>query len=162
MVFGVNTFIALALQTVLTVIVVDSRGLGLNIFTQVKLLLFLDLGEKERKMEIRVGALTKLFSVAVVSVPVLRTEECSLAYAEGKEVGRSTVQLWVEGELFFSFANSQLDFFGSLVNFHQRAKVRDGAPISPHKVVHQHRVYSPAGWEVCVGTVHDENNALFW
>ncbi|XP_025066696.1 thiamine transporter 1 isoform X2 [Alligator sinensis] len=34
LVFGVNTFIALALQTVLTVIVVDSRGLGLNIFTQ--------------------------------------------------------------------------------------------------------------------------------
>ncbi|XP_067402215.1 thiamine transporter 1 isoform X1 [Emydura macquarii macquarii] len=34
LVFGVNTFIALALQTSLTLIVVDSSGLGLNIFTQ--------------------------------------------------------------------------------------------------------------------------------
>ncbi|XP_069035113.1 thiamine transporter 1 [Lepisosteus oculatus] len=34
LVFGVNTFIALALQTVLTVIVVDSSGLGLDIFAQ--------------------------------------------------------------------------------------------------------------------------------
>ncbi|XP_075763086.1 thiamine transporter 1 isoform X2 [Pelodiscus sinensis] len=34
LVFGVNTFIALALQTLLTLIVVDSSGLGLNIFTQ--------------------------------------------------------------------------------------------------------------------------------
>ncbi|XP_007893727.1 thiamine transporter 2 isoform X1 [Callorhinchus milii] len=32
--FGINTFIALALQTILTVIVVDSRGLGLDIITQ--------------------------------------------------------------------------------------------------------------------------------
>lgn len=35
LVFGVNTFIALALQTLLTVIVVDASGLGLDIFTQV-------------------------------------------------------------------------------------------------------------------------------
>ncbi|XP_060626734.2 thiamine transporter 1 isoform X1 [Anolis sagrei] len=34
LVFGVNTFIALALQTLLTLIVVDARGLGLDIFTQ--------------------------------------------------------------------------------------------------------------------------------
>ncbi|KAJ7396057.1 hypothetical protein BTVI_149258 [Pitangus sulphuratus] len=34
LVFGVNTFIALALQTVLTLIVVDANGLGLDIFTQ--------------------------------------------------------------------------------------------------------------------------------
>ncbi|XP_026514831.1 thiamine transporter 1 isoform X2 [Terrapene carolina triunguis] len=34
LVFGINTFIALALQTLLTLIVVDSSGLGLNIFTQ--------------------------------------------------------------------------------------------------------------------------------
>ncbi|XP_056089589.1 thiamine transporter 1 [Rhinichthys klamathensis goyatoka] len=34
LVFGVNTFIALLLQTVLTVIVVDSAGLGLDIFLQ--------------------------------------------------------------------------------------------------------------------------------
>ncbi|XP_069492581.1 thiamine transporter 1 [Ambystoma mexicanum] len=34
LVFGVNTFIALALQTLITMIVVDSRGLGLDIFTQ--------------------------------------------------------------------------------------------------------------------------------
>uniref|UniRef100_A0A8D0BN59 Thiamine transporter 1 n=1 Tax=Salvator merianae TaxID=96440 RepID=A0A8D0BN59_SALMN len=34
LVFGVNTFIALALQTLLTLIVVDSKGLGLDIFTQ--------------------------------------------------------------------------------------------------------------------------------
>ncbi|XP_055480672.1 thiamine transporter 1 [Psammomys obesus] len=34
LVFGVNTFIALALQTVLTLIVVDARGLGLDITTQ--------------------------------------------------------------------------------------------------------------------------------
>ncbi|KAK2540913.1 hypothetical protein Q9233_000966 [Columba guinea] len=34
LVFGVNTFIALALQTLLTLIVVDSSGLGLDIFTQ--------------------------------------------------------------------------------------------------------------------------------
>lgn len=35
LVFGVNTFIALALQTLLTLIVVDASGLGLDIFTQV-------------------------------------------------------------------------------------------------------------------------------
>ncbi|XP_066562911.1 thiamine transporter 1 [Amia ocellicauda] len=34
LVFGVNTFIALALQTLLTVIVVDTSGLGLEIFPQ--------------------------------------------------------------------------------------------------------------------------------
>ncbi|XP_042315131.1 thiamine transporter 1 isoform X2 [Sceloporus undulatus] len=34
LVFGVNTFIALALQTLLTLIVVDARGLGLDIFKQ--------------------------------------------------------------------------------------------------------------------------------
>ncbi|XP_013926865.1 PREDICTED: thiamine transporter 1 [Thamnophis sirtalis] len=34
LVFGVNTFIALALQTVLTFIVVDAKGLGLDIITQ--------------------------------------------------------------------------------------------------------------------------------
>nr|XP_034970936.1 thiamine transporter 1 isoform X3 [Zootoca vivipara] len=34
LVFGINTFIALALQTLLTVIVVDAKGLGLDIFTQ--------------------------------------------------------------------------------------------------------------------------------
>ncbi|XP_063004365.1 thiamine transporter 1 [Melospiza melodia melodia] len=34
LVFGVNTFIALGLQTLLTVIVVDASGLGLDIFTQ--------------------------------------------------------------------------------------------------------------------------------
>ncbi|XP_036425683.1 thiamine transporter 1 [Colossoma macropomum] len=34
LVFGVNTFIALVLQTLLTVIVVDSAGLGLDIFPQ--------------------------------------------------------------------------------------------------------------------------------
>lgn len=34
LVFGVNTFIALVLQTLLTIIVVDSAGLGLEIFLQ--------------------------------------------------------------------------------------------------------------------------------
>uniref|UniRef100_A0A8C2U520 Thiamine transporter 1 n=1 Tax=Coturnix japonica TaxID=93934 RepID=A0A8C2U520_COTJA len=34
LVFGVNTFIALALQSLLTLIVVDASGLGLDIFTQ--------------------------------------------------------------------------------------------------------------------------------
>ncbi|TSK62534.1 Thiamine transporter 1 [Bagarius yarrelli] len=34
LVFGVNTFVALLLQTLLTVIVVDSVGLGLDIYTQ--------------------------------------------------------------------------------------------------------------------------------
>nr|XP_028582434.1 thiamine transporter 1 isoform X3 [Podarcis muralis] len=34
LVFGVNTFIALVLQTLLTLIVVDAKGLGLDIFTQ--------------------------------------------------------------------------------------------------------------------------------
>ncbi|XP_063811715.1 thiamine transporter 1 [Pseudophryne corroboree] len=37
LVFGVNTFIALLLQTLMTVIVVDSRGLGLDLFTQFKI-----------------------------------------------------------------------------------------------------------------------------
>lgn len=37
LVFGVNTFIALVLQTLLTLIVVDSVGLGLDIFTQFKI-----------------------------------------------------------------------------------------------------------------------------
>ncbi|XP_053565826.1 thiamine transporter 2 [Bombina bombina] len=32
--FGINTFIALVLQTILTIIVVDARGLGLDIITQ--------------------------------------------------------------------------------------------------------------------------------
>lgn len=36
LVFGVNTFIALALQTLLTLIVVDASGLGLKITTQVR------------------------------------------------------------------------------------------------------------------------------
>lgn len=35
LVFGVNTFLALLLQTLLTVVVVDSAGLGLDVFTQV-------------------------------------------------------------------------------------------------------------------------------
>lgn len=35
LVFGVNTFVALVLQTILTSIVVDSRGLGLDAITQV-------------------------------------------------------------------------------------------------------------------------------
>ncbi|KAM8904599.1 thiamine transporter 1-like [Spinachia spinachia] len=34
LVFGVNTFLALLLQSLLTVVVVDSAGLGLNVFTQ--------------------------------------------------------------------------------------------------------------------------------
>ncbi|KAF7642987.1 hypothetical protein LDENG_00246840 [Lucifuga dentata] len=34
LVFGVNTFVALLLQTLLTAVVVDSAGLGLDIFTQ--------------------------------------------------------------------------------------------------------------------------------
>lgn len=38
LVFGVNTFIALALQTLLTLVVVDSSGLGLEITTQVRFL----------------------------------------------------------------------------------------------------------------------------
>lgn len=37
LVFGVNTFAALALQTLLTLVVVDARGLGLEITTQVRL-----------------------------------------------------------------------------------------------------------------------------
>lgn len=37
LVFGVNTFSALLLQTVLTVIVVDSSVLGLDLFTQFKI-----------------------------------------------------------------------------------------------------------------------------
>lgn len=39
LVFGVNTFIALALQTLLTLIVVDASGLGLEITTQVRCLI---------------------------------------------------------------------------------------------------------------------------
>ena len=35
LVFGVNTFIALLLQTLLTLVVVDTAGLGLDVFTQV-------------------------------------------------------------------------------------------------------------------------------
>uniref|UniRef100_A0A8C5LPU2 Solute carrier family 19 member 2 n=1 Tax=Leptobrachium leishanense TaxID=445787 RepID=A0A8C5LPU2_9ANUR len=37
LVFGVNTFIALVLQTLITLIVVDSSGLGLDLFTQFKI-----------------------------------------------------------------------------------------------------------------------------
>lgn len=33
--FGFNNFIALLIQTILTIVVVDSRGLGLDIVTQV-------------------------------------------------------------------------------------------------------------------------------
>lgn len=33
--FGFNNFVALLIQTILTVIVVDTRGLGLDISTQV-------------------------------------------------------------------------------------------------------------------------------
>lgn len=33
--FGFNNFVALAIQTILTVVVVDSKGLGLDISTQV-------------------------------------------------------------------------------------------------------------------------------
>uniref|UniRef100_A0A8C6VJ58 Solute carrier family 19 member 2 n=1 Tax=Naja naja TaxID=35670 RepID=A0A8C6VJ58_NAJNA len=40
LVFGVNTFIALALQTVLTLIVADAKGLGLDIITQVRYINF--------------------------------------------------------------------------------------------------------------------------
>lgn len=36
LVFGVNTFVALLLQTVITVVVVDSAGLGLDVITQVR------------------------------------------------------------------------------------------------------------------------------
>lgn len=36
LVFGVNTFLALLLQSLLTVVVVDSAGLGLDVFTQVR------------------------------------------------------------------------------------------------------------------------------
>jgi len=35
LIFGVNTFMAVAFQTVLTAIVVDERGLGLAVRTQV-------------------------------------------------------------------------------------------------------------------------------
>ncbi len=34
--FGINTFVALTLQTILTVIVVDNSALGLDIVTQVR------------------------------------------------------------------------------------------------------------------------------
>jgi len=33
--FGFNNFVALVIQTILTVVVVDSKGLGLDISTQV-------------------------------------------------------------------------------------------------------------------------------
>lgn len=33
--FGFNNFVALLIQTIMTIIVVDSKGLGLNIETQV-------------------------------------------------------------------------------------------------------------------------------
>lgn len=36
LIFGVNTFGALVLQTVVTAVVVDSRGLGLDIVPQVR------------------------------------------------------------------------------------------------------------------------------
>lgn len=36
LVFGVNTFVALLLESLLTVVVVDSAGLGLDIVTQVR------------------------------------------------------------------------------------------------------------------------------
>lgn len=35
LVFGVNTFLALLLQSLITLVVVDSVGLGLDVFTQV-------------------------------------------------------------------------------------------------------------------------------
>lgn len=35
LVFGVNTFLALLLQSLITLVVVDSAGLGLEVFTQV-------------------------------------------------------------------------------------------------------------------------------
>lgn len=35
LVFGVNTFMALLLQSLITLVVVDSAGLGLEVFTQV-------------------------------------------------------------------------------------------------------------------------------
>lgn len=43
LVFGVNTFAALALQTLLTLVVVDARGLGLEITTQVRLVWALEM-----------------------------------------------------------------------------------------------------------------------
>lgn len=36
LVFGVNTFMALLLQSLLTLVVVDSAGLGLDVFNQVR------------------------------------------------------------------------------------------------------------------------------
>uniref|UniRef100_A0A7M4E826 Thiamine transporter 2-like n=1 Tax=Crocodylus porosus TaxID=8502 RepID=A0A7M4E826_CROPO len=39
--FGFNTFLALAIQTILTLVVVDSRGLGLDIVTQVSYLIYI-------------------------------------------------------------------------------------------------------------------------
>ena len=35
LVFGVNAFVALLLQSVLTLVVVDTAGLGLDVFSQV-------------------------------------------------------------------------------------------------------------------------------
>lgn len=37
LVFGVNTFVALLLQSLLTLVVVDAAGLGLGVFSQVKI-----------------------------------------------------------------------------------------------------------------------------
>lgn len=38
LVFGFNNFIALVIQTILTVVIVDSRGLGLDIVIQVSVI----------------------------------------------------------------------------------------------------------------------------
>lgn len=38
--FGFNNFVALLIQTILTVIVVDSKGLGLDIGTQVRWIVY--------------------------------------------------------------------------------------------------------------------------
>lgn len=45
LVFGINTFVALVIQTVIMVIVVDQRGLNLPISTQVSILILLTLGD---------------------------------------------------------------------------------------------------------------------
>ena len=41
LIFGANNFGGLVLQTVITLVVVDSRGLGLDIVTQVSWVIFL-------------------------------------------------------------------------------------------------------------------------
>lgn len=41
--FGFNNFVALLIQTILTVIVVDTRGLGLDISTQVSYITHINL-----------------------------------------------------------------------------------------------------------------------